>query len=174
MQAASLSQLYVDELRILYSAEIQFARALPKMTKAASDGQLRQALEEHLRLTAGQVSRLEKIFDQLNKEPAGRKALGVEGLLKEGLEAMREDEEAVRDAALIAVAQRVAHCGIAGYGTVHSFAKLLGHADHAAWLELTLQEEKQVDEELGALSHAVNVRPLQKVEGDMSGKRSAA
>src|SRR5690348_4564552 len=114
MQKDSLQQLYIDELKDLYSAETQMVKALPKMAKAASSDQLRQAFEEHLRQTSEQVSRLEQIFGELDEKPTGKKCLGMEGLVKEGSEVMREDyEESVLDAALIGAAQRVEHYEIA-------------------------------------------------------------
>ena len=126
MQKASFRNLYVDELRDLYSAETQLVRALPRMAKAASSSELRQAFEEHLRQTSEQVSRLERIFEDLEERPTGKKCLGMEGLLKEGMEAMRGAyRDAVLDAALIGAAQRVEHYEIAAYGTARAFAELM-------------------------------------------------
>src|SRR5689334_4419202 len=102
MQKGSLRELYVDELRDLYSAETQLTKALPKMAKASSNAELRQAFEEHLRQTSEHVSRLEQIFEMLGEKPSGKKCLGMEGLVKEGAEATQEDyEDAVLDAAII-------------------------------------------------------------------------
>jgi ferritin-like metal-binding protein YciE len=127
MQNDSLRQLYVDELKDLYSAETQLVKALPKLAKASSNPELREAFEEHLRQTSDQVTRLEQIFEMLEEKPSGKKCLGMEGLVKEGSEAIGEDyEDAVKDAALIGAAQRVEHYEIAGYGTVRAFAELLG------------------------------------------------
>src|ERR1700757_3824890 len=147
MQKDSLRQLYVDELKDLYSAETQLVKALPKMAKASSTPQLRQAFEEHLRQTSEQVSRLEQIFEMLDEKPTGKKCLGMDGLVKEGAETMKENyEDAIMDAAIIGAAQRIEHYEIAGYGTVRTFAELLGEDEHVSLLEETLEEEKQTDE----------------------------
>src|SRR5437660_3047128 len=132
MQKNSLRELYINELRDLYNAETQLVKALPKMAKAASNNQLRQTFEEHLRQTSGHVSRLEQIFDALGEKPGGKKCLGMEGLMKEGAETMREEYQGeVMDAAIIGAAQRVEHYEIAGYGTAKAFAQLLGEDEHA-------------------------------------------
>ena len=157
MRKESLKQLYVDELKDLYSAETQMVKALPKLAKASSNAELRQGFEEHLRQTSEHVSRLEQIFEMLEEKPTGKKCLGMEGLVKEGAETMQEDyDEAVMDAALIGAAQRVEHYEIAGYGTVRAFAELLGQAQHVSLLELTLQEEKQTDDKLTQLAEQIN------------------
>lgn len=157
MPNGSLRGLYIDELRDLYSAETQLVKALPKMAKASSNAELRQAFEEHLRQTSEQVSRLEQIFDMLEEKPTGKKCLGMEGLVKEGAETMKEDyEDAVMDAALIGAAQRVEHYEIAAYGTVREFAKLMGEDEHVSLLEETLEEEKQTDEKLTQLAEQIN------------------
>lgn len=168
MQKDSLRQLYVDELRDLYNAETQLVRALPKMAKASSNAELRQAFEEHLRQTSEQVSRLEQIFDMLGEKPGGKRCLGMEGLVKESSETMHEDyRDAVMDAAIIGAAQRVEHYEIAGYGTVRTFAELLGENDHVTLLEETLNEEKQADEKLTQLSEQINPEAAQGEEEEM-------
>lgn len=157
MQNDSLRRLYIDELRDLYNAETQLVKALPKMAKASSNTELRQAFEEHLRQTSEQVSRLEQIFESLEEKPTGKKCLGMEGLVKEAAETMREEyEDAVMDAAVIGAAQRVEHYEIAGYGTVKAFAELLGEEQHVSLIAQTLQEEKSADEKLTALSEDIN------------------
>src|SRR5216683_2507233 len=146
MPKDSLRELYIDELKDLYNAETQLVKALPKMAKAASNDQLRQAFEEHLRQTSEHVSRLEQIFETLDEKPTGKKCLGMEGLVKEGSETMQDSyADSVMDAALIGAAQRVEHYEIAGYGTVRAFAELLGEEEHVSLIELTLEEEKQTD-----------------------------
>ena len=146
MRKDSLRQLYIDELRDLYNAETQLVKALPKMAKASSNAELRKGFEEHLRQTSEQVSRLEQIFNLLGEKPTGKKCLGMEGLVKEGAETMQEDyEDAVMDAAIIGAAQRVEHYEIAGYGTVRTFAEMLGENEHVSLLEETLEEEKQTE-----------------------------
>ncbi|HET7891498.1 MAG TPA: ferritin-like domain-containing protein [Candidatus Sulfotelmatobacter sp.] len=157
MQKDSLRELYVNELKDLYSAETQMVKALPKLAKAASNAELRQGFEEHLRQTSEHVSRLEQIFEMLGEKASGKKCLGMEGLVKEGAETMSEDYEgALMDAALIGAAQRVEHYEIAGYGTVLSFAEQLGESEHVSLLEQTLEEEKQTDEKLSQLAEQIN------------------
>ena len=172
MRKDSLRQLYVDELKDLYSAETQLVKALPKMAKASSNAQLRQAFEEHLRQTSEQVSRLEQIFDMLDEKPTGKKCLGMEGLVKEGSETMQEKYgDAVMDAAIIGAAQRVEHYEIAGYGTARAFAELLGEDEHISLIEQTLEEEKQADEKLSQLAEEIN---SQASEGDDAGSEDTA
>jgi ferritin-like metal-binding protein YciE len=162
MQEKSLRGLYIDELRDLYNAETQLVKALPKMAKAASNDQLRQAFEEHLRQTTEQVSRLEQIFEQLEEKPSGKKCLGMEGLVKEGAETMGEDyADDVMDAAIIGAAQRVEHYEMAGYGTARALAELLGENEHASLLNQTLEEEKQADQKLTDLSQEINPKAVQ-------------
>lgn len=157
MPQGSLRELYIDELRDLYNAETQMVKTLPKMAKAASHAQLRQAFEEHLRQTSEQVSRLEQIFEMLDEKPSGKKCFGMEGMVKEGAETMREKyTDEVMDAAIIGAAQRVEHYEIAAYGTVREFARLLGEDDHVSLLEQTLGEEKQADEKLTQLAQEIN------------------
>ena len=179
MRKDSLRELYIDELRDLYNAETQLVKALPKMAKASSNAELRQGFEEHLRQTSEQVSRLEQIFDMLGEKPGGKKCLGMEGLVKEGAETMQEDyEDAVMDAAIIGAAQRVEHYEIAGYGTVRTFAEVLGETEHVSLLEQTLKEEKQTDEKLTQLAQDINSQASEAVDEETetrprSGKTSA-
>jgi ferritin-like metal-binding protein YciE len=155
----SFKKLYVDELKDLYSAENQLVKALPKMAKAASSEKLRQGFEGHLEQTKGHVQRLEQIFQSLDESPKGKKCVGMEGLVKEGSEAMEEDfEDAVLDAALIGAARRVEHYEMAAYGAVSEFAKVLGETKHASLLEETLAEEKQTDEKLTELAAKINTQ----------------
>jgi len=166
MQKGSLRELYVDELRDLYSAETQLTKALPKMAKASSNAELRQAFEEHLRQTSEHVSRLEQIFEMLEEKASGKKCLGMEGLVKEGTESMQEDyEDAVRDAAIIGAAQRVEHYEIAAYGTAREFARLLGEDEHISLLDETLAEEKQTDSKLTQLAESINPQASDAVAG---------
>ena len=165
MANESLRQLYVEELRDLYNAETQLTKALPKMAKASSNDELRQGFEEHLRQTSEHVSRLEQIFEMLGEKPSGKKCLGMEGLVKEGAETMKEDYEgALMDAAIIGAAQRVEHYEIAAYGTVREFAQLLGEDEHVSLLEETLEEEKQTDEKLTQLAEEINPQAQQVSE----------
>ena len=167
MPRHSLQELYVDELRDLYSAEMQIVKALPKMAKASANTQLREEFEEHLRQTSEQVGRLEQIFELLGEKAFGKKCLGMEGLVKEGAEAIKEDySQEVRDAALIGAAQRVEHYEIAAYGTVRSLAELLGESEHVTLLDQTLEEEKQTDQNLTQLSQEINPRAAQGEQGE--------
>jgi ferritin-like metal-binding protein YciE len=161
----SLKQLYIDELKDLYSAETQLVKALPKMAKASSNSQLRQAFEEHLRQTSDHVSRLEQILETLEEKATGKKCLGMEGLVKEGSETMEEDySNEVKDSAIIGAAQRVEHYEIAGYGTVRALAELLGENEHLSLIEQTLEEEKQADENLTQLAVEINSQAHQGEE----------
>lgn len=158
MTKDSLTELYVDELKDIYSAEKQLTKALPKMAKAASSEELRDGFQEHLEQTKGHVQRLETIFEMLGKKPTGKKCMGMEGLVKEGAEIMGEDfSDEVMDAALISAAQRVEHYEIAAYGTVCAYADLLGESEHAELLRQTLEEEKETDQKLTELSQEINV-----------------
>ena len=157
----SLKDLFVEELKDLYSAENQIIKALPKMVKAASSNGLKKGFEKHLEETRGQVTRLETIFKELKENPKGKKCKGMEGLLEEGKELMEEDAEPdVMDAGLIAAAQHVEHYEIAGYGCVRTYAELLGLTKAASLLQKTLEEEKETDEKLTALAEAINVEAM--------------
>jgi ferritin-like metal-binding protein YciE len=158
MTKDSLRELYVDELKDIYSAEKQLTKALPKMAKAATSPELQEGFEEHLEQTKGHVERLEQIFGMLGEKPGGKKCMGMEGLVNEGSEIMGEDfEDEVMDAALISAAQRVEHYEIAAYGTVAAYADLLGESQHAELLRQTLEEEKETDEKLTELAEEINV-----------------
>jgi ferritin-like metal-binding protein YciE len=156
MKIDSLQKLYVEELKDLYSAEKQLLKALPKMAKAASSPELQSAFREHLEQTKGQVERLERIFEALDKSPKGKKCKAMEGLVEEGAELMGEDADPdVLDAGLIAAAQKVEHYEIAGYGTVRTYAQLLGEAAAADLLQQTLDEEGQTDKKLTELAEGL-------------------
>lgn len=167
MEHQALKELYVDELRDIYNAENQLVKALPKMAKAANSDDLRNGFEHHLEQTRGHVQRLEQIFKDLGEKPSGKKCKAMEGLVAEGQETMDEDyEDDLMDAALIAAAQRVEHYEIAAYGTVRTYAELLGE-DHAVQLlEQTLEEEKETDQKLTDLASDINVKAMgEEAEG---------
>lgn len=164
MDNKGLKELYIDELKDLYSAENQLVKALPKMAKAASSEELRSGFEEHLEQTKGHVQRLETIFEQLNESPKGKKCKGMEGLIEEGSEAIGEFEDSVLDAALIGAAQRVEHYEMAAYGTARAFAEELGETEQASLLNETLEEEKQTDEKLSTLAKEINPQANQGEE----------
>jgi ferritin-like metal-binding protein YciE len=158
MIQSELRELYIDELKDIYSAETQLLKALPKMAKAAQSNELRGGFEKHLKQTEGHVARLEQIFATLDDKPTGKKCVGMEGLIKEGGEAAKEDYEGdVKDSALIGAAQRVEHYEIAAYGTVRAMAEKLGDDKAAKLLGQTLQEEKDTDEKLTQLAEAMKV-----------------
>jgi ferritin-like metal-binding protein YciE len=153
MEVNNLQDLLVDELRDIYSAEKQILKALPKMVKKASNPDLKSAFEEHLGQTEGHVDRLEQIFDQFGKKPTGKTCAAMKGLVEEGQEIMSEDmEEDTMDAALIAAAQKIEHYEIASYGTVRTWAKMLGEKDVMSLLQETLDEEGQTDKRLTKLA----------------------
>jgi ferritin-like metal-binding protein YciE len=166
MPEQALRELYIDELKDLFSAESQLVKALPKMAKAANSEELRAGFEEHLQQTKGHVQRLETIFKQLDENSKGTKCKGMEGLIEEGSEAIDEYEGAVLDAALIGAAQRVEHYEIAGYGTVIAFAEELGESEHVSLLNETLEEEKATDEKLTELSGDINSEANQGAEDE--------
>lgn len=159
MELESLKDLFIDELKDLYSAENQILKALPKMIKTASSKELKSGFEQHLKETEGHVERLEKIFSELDVSPKGKKCKGMEGVIADGKEIMEQDAEPeVMDAGLISAAQHVEHYEMAGYGTVRTYAELLGHNDFAKLLQQTLDEEKATDEKLTKLSQSINVQ----------------
>lgn len=153
MKLESLNDLYLEQLRDLYSAETQILDALPKMAAAATSPDLKKGFNDHLRQTEEHVSRLERIFTDLKEKPKGETCEAMKGLIKEGSSMVKADgEPAAIDAGLIAAAQRVEHYEIAAYGTVRTYAKSLGKSEHVSLLEKTLQEEKQTDEKLTQLA----------------------
>ena len=153
MDMNTLQDLYVDELRDLLSAESQLLKALPKMAKKASAPELQQAFETHLGETGTHVERLNQIFKNLGMKPRAKKCKGMQGLLEEGEEMMKEAaSEDVRDAAMISAAQKVEHYEIASYGTVRTYAEMLGEKKGAKLLQQTLDEEGETDKKLTTLA----------------------
>jgi len=159
MKLNSLQDLYIEQLQDLYSAENQLVKALPKMAKAASTPELRQAFEEHLVQTQTHVQRLEQIFKQRGAKTGNVTCKGMQGLITEGDEMIKEKaDEAVRDAGLIAAAQRVEHYEMAGYGCVRTYARQLGYQQDLTLLQQTLDEEGTADKKLTSLAERlVNV-----------------
>ena len=153
----NLKDLYIEQLKDLYSAETQLVAALPKMAAAATDPQLKAGFEQHLEQTKVQAQRLETLFKDLGEEPGGHTCKAMQGLVAEGDEMIKEEAApAVKDAGLIAAAQRVEHYEIAGYGTVVRYAEVLGLPDHVTQLRTSEQEEKETDQTLTAASKAIN------------------
>ena len=159
MELNTLKDLYIHELKDLFSAEQQLVKALPKMAKAASNKELASGFQEHLEQTKGHAQRLEHILSSHNATTRGPKCKGMEGIVAEGAEMIEEEaDDEVKDAGLIAAAQRVEHYEMAGYGTARTYAKLLGDREGAKLLQTTLEEEKQTDQKLSALADsAINV-----------------
>lgn len=156
MELETLKDLYIHELKDLYSAEDQITKALPKMAKAAKNRQLAAGFKQHLEQTKKQAKRLEKILKSMGESTRGPKCEGMEGLLKEGDKMAKEDaEDEVRDAGLIAAAQRVEHYEIAGYGCARTYAELLGNKTNAKLLDTSLREEAQTDKKLTKLAKSV-------------------
>jgi ferritin-like metal-binding protein YciE len=151
----NLEDLYLHELKDIYSAEKQLTKALPKLAKAASSEELKSAFEEHLKQTEGQIKRLDQIFERIGESSSGPKCEGMEGLLKEGETLLKEKaSEEVLDAGIITAAQKVEHYEIASYGSLCTFAELLGHEEDAELLKETLGEEKETDEKLTELAES--------------------
>ncbi|HEY4762624.1 MAG TPA: ferritin-like domain-containing protein [Candidatus Sulfotelmatobacter sp.] len=174
MQQSELKELYVDELKDIYSAETQLVKALPKMAKAAVSAELRNGFERHLEQTRGHATRLEKIFQALDEKPTGKHCNGMEGLNKEGGEAAEEDYEGdAKDAALIGAAQRVEHYEIAAYGTVRAMAEKLGEDAAAKLLSQTLQEEKDTDVKLSDLADKMTIEDSSDQEAENPKTRSS-
>lgn len=159
MKLNTLKDLYIHELKDLYSAEKQLIKALPKMAKAASNQKLAESFETHLKQTREHASRLENVLAALDQTTRGPKCKGMEGVIKEGAEVIEEEaDDEVRDAALIAAAQRVEHYEIAGYGTARTYAELLGDKAGAKILQTTLDEEAETDVKLTKLAEStINV-----------------
>jgi ferritin-like metal-binding protein YciE len=175
MQMNSLDDLFVNELKDLYSAEKQLLKALPKMAKAANSKSLQNGFTKHLKQTEGHVSRLEKVFEELGVSPRGKKCKAMEGLIEEGQEVIDEDADpSVKDAALITAAQKVEHYEIAGYGSVRTFANLLNHKKAATLLQQTLDEEGDTDKTLTKLAEQINVSAEQpNGKSAKNGKKAA-
>ncbi len=169
-----LKDLYVEELRDIYDAENQLVKALPGMAKAASSEELRSGFENHLEQTREHVRRLEQVFADLGEKAKAKKCKGMQGLIAEGKEVIDGDFEGnVKDAQLIAAAQRVEHYEIAAYGTVRSYAELLDQQDAVSLLQKTLQEEKDTDEKLSELADSINAQALNE-QGSSSNRKARA
>jgi ferritin-like metal-binding protein YciE len=174
MSLGTLEDLFLQEIKDIYDAEKQILKALTKMAKAVESEQLRAAIEEHHTVTEKQVERLEEIFQILGKPARGKKCAAMEGLLKEGSDILKEDAEpAVLDAAVIAACQKVEHYEIASYGTLATFADILGYEDAKELLGQTLEEEKETDETLTQIASQINYEAVEEgeEEEEMAGGR---
>jgi ferritin-like metal-binding protein YciE len=155
----SLRKLYIDQLQQLHSAETQITEALPKMIQSATEPQLKNALQTHLQETKGHVARLEQILNQATGSVESKKSKGVAALITEGEDVIKDAaDDSVRDAGIIAAAQKVEHYEMAAYGTVRTFAEILGSDAQAALLDQTLEEEKHADSVLTQISDTANTR----------------
>ena len=152
----SLTKLYTETIQDLWSAEEQILEALPKMAKAAKHPELKRGFQEHYQQTEQQVQRLQQIFDELGEKPGKKTCEGMEGLIKEGEEAIEEFTDSdVLDAALIEAAQKVEHYEMAGYGCARTYAHMLGLGNQADLLQRTLDEEGDTDQKLTDLAESV-------------------
>jgi ferritin-like metal-binding protein YciE len=157
MTMRNLEDAFLDEMRDMLSAERQIARALKKMAKKASHEQLTEAFEEHLTQTEDQIHRLEQVFESLGRAPRARRCDAMAGIIDEGKEMMEEaSEPGVLDALLIASAQKVEHYEIASYGTLCTWAEMLGHDEAKKLLHQTLEEEKETDQKLTRMAMEIN------------------
>ena len=170
MSLATLHDLMVHELKDLYSAERQLVQALPRMAKAASSDELRTAIENHLSQTEEHVTRIERILESFGESPKGQKCAGMEGLLEEGKNFLKEDADSdVMDAGIIVAAQKVEHYEIATYGAVREYARIMGHTEAQQLLEKTLEEEKEADQLLNQLAEGGINALAERDNGGMEG-----
>jgi Uncharacterized protein conserved in bacteria len=154
-EAGTLHDAFLDELRDSYDAEKQLIKALPKMAKAATSSELRDAFEKHLEETQGHVDRLEQVFELLDEKAKGKHCDGIAGIIEEGKNAMGENfDDATMDAVLIASGQRAEHYEMAAYGTLVAWARGMGHNEAADLLQETLDEEKAADEKLTSIAES--------------------
>lgn len=168
MKLNTLHKLYINELCDLYNAENQLLKALPKMAKAASSQELKNAFEKHLEQTETHVERLEQVLKELDEKPKGKICHGMKGLVEEGSEILGEEgEESVLDAGIIVAAQKVEHYELAAYGSVRTFANLLGQNEAAGLLQATLDEESETNELLNELAQGI-VNPEALVETELT------
>ncbi len=163
-EIASFEDLFVQQIEDLYDAEQQLTDALPKMADAANSRELKQAFLTHLKETQNQVTRLEQIFQQIGKEPKREICKAMKGLIAEGDQIVKaKADPEVKDAGLIAAAQRVEHYEMAGYGSARTFAERLGRSEAARLLQTTLNEEGNADKKLTAIAEqTVNVQASRK------------
>jgi ferritin-like metal-binding protein YciE len=152
-EAGTLHDAFIDELRDTYDAEKQLTKALAKLAKASSNPKLRQAFESHLQETQAQIARLEQVFKSLDEKVRGKHCDGIAGIIEEGKSIMEEDfDETTMDACLIAAGQRAEHYEMAAYGTLVTWAQVMGHTQVAKLLQQTLEEEKAADKKLSGLA----------------------
>ena len=152
-EVGTLHDAFIDELRDTYDAERQLLKALPKLAKASTSTELRDAFESHLEETRGHVDRLEQVFEGLGEKVRGKHCDGIAGIIEEGKSIMQEEfDETTMDACLIAAGQRAEHYEMAAYGTLVAWARAMGHTDAADLLQQTLDEEGEADKKLSSLA----------------------
>jgi ferritin-like metal-binding protein YciE len=162
MRVDSLRKLYIEELQDIYDAENQIVNALQNMIKSASSSSLKKAFNDHLEITRIQIARLKDIFNAKNEKPTGKECKGIKGIISENMEMVKSIKDSeVLDAALIACAQRVEHYEISAYGTVRTYADILGDEDAKDLLQSTLDEEKETDLKLTSLAmSSINIEAV--------------
>lgn len=167
-ESGAFRELFIDELKDIYWAEKALAKALPKVASKVVNEELKEAIENHIDETTEQISRLEQVFETLGEKAEGKKCEAMQGLIKESEEIISETEEgSVRDAGIILAAQKIEHYEIATYGTLCTFARILGENDAVALLEDTLNEEKNADETLSQIAESVvNMEALEEEDQD--------
>lgn len=173
MRIETMEELFITQIQDLYDAEEQLVEALPKMAEASASPDLRSAFEEHLKQTKGHVQRLEQIFSEVGKKGGGETCEAMQGLIEEGEEIIDEMEEsAVRDAGLIAAADRVEHYEMAAYGTARLIAEALGLTKAAKLLQQTLDEEKKADEKLMKIAEEKVLQEAMQMGGKTRGGKT--
>ena len=171
MQSSQLMKLFEDELMDLYWAEKAITKAIPKMIKNATSEELIEALTSHLAETENQITRLEQVFESIDKKASAIKCEAMEGIIKEAGELMESCEAgAMRDAGIISAGQKVEHYEMASYGTLRQFAETLGLTEAASLLEATLNEEKAADQKLSEVAQTINVEAAEEVLETKSSK----
>jgi ferritin-like metal-binding protein YciE len=175
MSVATAEDLFVEELKDIYSAEKQAVKAYPRLTKAVQSEELKEAMQEHLEQTKGQVERLERIFQILDKRSSGKTCEGMKGLVQEAQSHVEGIEKGpVLDCAIIGALQRVEHYEIAAYGTVATLAEAMGQEEVKELLGETLEEEKETDERLTQVAQSVNSEALTESEEGSEGANATS
>jgi len=163
VEESKLMKLFEDSLKDIYWAEKALTKALPKMAKKATSEELVEAIENHLKETEGHVSKVEEVFELIGKKALAKKCEAMAGLIKEGDEIMQETEEgAMRDAGIIAASQKVEHYEIATYGTLSTFAEILGLREAVSILDEILEQEKNADQALTSVAKSINLEAVEE------------
>ena len=167
MALKNLQDLFLDELKDLYDAEHRITKALPKLIKEATSRELTMSFEKHLKQTEEHIARLERVFEDIGESPTRKTCQAMVGLLKEGEELMEEEApDSVKDASLIAAAQKVEHYEMATYGCLRDWAQLLDYDDAALMFQKTLDEEGEADKKLTQCAKSLNVEAVEGEDED--------